>query len=404
MTTNFPIIKNLDHVSKAIAGRDEFIIAERDWGYVVNYLVNFEDTFPTPNTHDPELNEIYRIRRECRGIKFSKNGEILARPYHKFYNLGERPETLQNNIDWSQEFIILDKLDGSMIHPIVVDNQVVLCTKMGPTEVAMPVQHFAENKGYNNIYYLDFCYDLQKSGMTPIFEWTSRQQKIVVDYPNDNLVLTGVRENVTGKYKSYDQMLALAEPYNIPVVNMWDNQFNDIQSFVNRVRNMDNTEGFIIRFNNGYMLKVKADWYILRHKTKENITLEKNVLNYILSDAVDDILPLVSPEEANSLVNYQQSVLTHMKQKADDLNCVVIEAKDNLNNSKKRFALEYINNPKKRILDNEKGLLFKIWDGYDPYEVVKDYVKANLGSQSKVNNIRNLIGLKQWMSNNFDSE
>jgi hypothetical protein len=47
----------------------------------------------------------------------------------------------------------------------------------------------------------DFCYDCVIDGdMTPIFEWCSRNQRIVVDYPEDMLVLTAVRDNIEGVY------------------------------------------------------------------------------------------------------------------------------------------------------------------------------------------------------------
>jgi len=37
--------------------------------------------------------------------------------------------------------------------------------------------------------------------LTPIFEWCSRKQRIVIDYPEDKLVLLAVRENMSGKYR-----------------------------------------------------------------------------------------------------------------------------------------------------------------------------------------------------------
>ena len=46
MRYEFPEIRHLEDVRAAIEGRDEFIIAERDWGYVVNYMVNVTETFP----------------------------------------------------------------------------------------------------------------------------------------------------------------------------------------------------------------------------------------------------------------------------------------------------------------------------------------------------------------------
>ena len=81
MRYEFPKIEHLDDVRPAIEGRDEFIIAERDWGYVVNYMVNMVDTFP------PVEGELDAIRRECRGMLFYPDGRIMARRLHKFFNV-----------------------------------------------------------------------------------------------------------------------------------------------------------------------------------------------------------------------------------------------------------------------------------------------------------------------------
>ena len=125
MRYKFPVITDLSQVEAAIKGRDEFIIAEREFGVVVNYLVNFENTFPRMDTKDPELNELYALLRECRGIKFGPDGKLIARTLHKFFNLGERPETFTDNVDFEVPYVLFNKMDGSMIHPIVMDGQVV---------------------------------------------------------------------------------------------------------------------------------------------------------------------------------------------------------------------------------------------------------------------------------------
>jgi RNA ligase len=201
MNYQFPIIETIDDILPAIKGRDEFIIADRDDHLIANYLVNFADTFPNPaEVNDPVVARNYAIRRECRGITFDKkSGKIIRRVYHKFFNLNERPETSQNNVDFSQDHVVMTKLDGSMIAPFYSEGQLRFGTKMGITEVAGPAEKFA----YASRNYIDFSRNLIADGYTPIFEWTSRKQKIVIDYPEDNLVLTAVRHMITGEYVPY---------------------------------------------------------------------------------------------------------------------------------------------------------------------------------------------------------
>ena len=389
MRYKFPHITNLKQVEEAIKGRDEFIVAEREFGYVVNYLVNFEDTFPRLNTKDPALNALYAMRRECRGIKFDKDGEMLARTLHKFFNMGERPETEMQNVDFSEHYVILDKLDGSMVHPINYQNQVALCTKMGLTDYAAQAQTFIDG---SKIGYTDFCWNLMKEGFTPTFEWCTRQNRIVVDYPNDQLVLTAIRNMTTGNYVSTFVMDTRAEDFGVPVVGQWHDTIKDISSFVDQVKDLEDEEGYVIRFNDGHMLKIKNVWYLQLHKVKELLSFEKDVWALVLDNRQDDAKAVMEPEDKARLDAFADDLNKAIAEKADELKWIVIAAKDNLNDSKKRFAIEVV--PQHSSL--EKGLLFSIWDGKDPVEAVHDHIRKNIGSGTKVDEIRPLVGGIKW--------
>lgn len=390
MRYNFPHITNLSQVEEAIKGRDEFIIAEREFGYVVNYLVNFEDTFPRLNTKDEALNELYALRRECRGIKFDKDGKLIARTLHKFFNMNERAETEMQNVDFSDPFVILDKLDGSMIHPIRYKDQVALCTKMGLTDYSAQAQTFID--GHSSIQYNDFCWKMMMLGYTPTFEWLSRKNRIVIDHPVDQLVLIAIREMYTGSYREHDVMVLDAAPYNVPVVKKWQGDYDGIAEFVEHTRGLEDTEGYVIRFDDGHMLKQKADHYVALHKIKALLDYEKDVWALILDEKQDDLKSMMEDDDKARIDAFAEDLYKAINELAERLNWVVIAAKDNLNDSKKRFALEVV--PTHH--DLEKGLLFKIWDGADAVDVVKTYVRNNVGTSTKVDMIRSLLGDIKW--------
>ena len=72
-------IEHIDDILPHIEGKNEFKIHHHKEGYTtIDYM--FEDT----NTFDNE------VLLECRGIKFDADGKILARPLHKFLNLGQK--------------------------------------------------------------------------------------------------------------------------------------------------------------------------------------------------------------------------------------------------------------------------------------------------------------------------
>jgi len=89
MHYTFPTITHINDVLPAIQGRDEFIIARKDGYQVVNYAVAFEDTFPpvmtggdpTIQTLDDVYDEVAAVRRECRGLIFDDEGNLISRRY-----------------------------------------------------------------------------------------------------------------------------------------------------------------------------------------------------------------------------------------------------------------------------------------------------------------------------------
>lgn len=194
MNYEFPIIENINDVLPHIAGRPEFIVAEREYGIICNYMINMSDTFDMIDQNDLGG----AIRRECRGIKFYPSGKIAARPFFKFFNINEREETQANNVDWTKPYTIMEKRDGSMIHPMLIGNEVRWMSKMGLTSVSKQVEEYIEK----NLKYNDFATWCIKQNTTPIFEYTSPNNKIVVHYDKDDLVLLAVRHNITGEFLS----------------------------------------------------------------------------------------------------------------------------------------------------------------------------------------------------------
>jgi RNA ligase len=204
MKYQFEPASHISDYLAAIKDRSEFVVVEKDGGYtVINYLVQMADTFPDPETaSSPEERRNFILRRECRGIIFSTaTGHVIAKRLHKFFNVNEREETQVGKVDFSEPHVILEKLDGSMITPVWTTLGLRWGTKMGVTMVALPVEEFvAEHPEYVDL--AELCRD---NRLTPIFEWTSRKQTIVIDYPTDNLVLIAIRNNVTGEYLPYDE-------------------------------------------------------------------------------------------------------------------------------------------------------------------------------------------------------
>lgn len=385
MNYKFPVIENLEQVKKAVEGRDEFKITDKGDYTVVNYAVSFEKTFDIDG--DEDIDGL--IRRECRGLIFDKSGNLVSRPYHKFFNFGEREETLPENINFRMH-VILEKLDGSMIRPIPTEFGFRLATKAGITDVSMNAEVFIADKPQ----YARFISHCITRNLTPIFEWCSRKNRIVIDYPEDQLILTGLRNTKTGVYCKYSYLRPLAQNFKIPVVNKVPKNNEGLWGLVDRVRELKDEEGVIIRFDDGHMLKIKANDYVLRHRSKDAIAFEKNVLEVILNDAVDDLIPLLSDEDGDRLKEFQSKFWSGVEQCSDEMN-KLFDSGSTAYPDKKDFAVNFV---QRQILPIHAPIMYGMKQGKNSKVIICEMINKSLSSQTKIDDNRWLWSGHQWNS------
>lgn len=401
MNYEFPYITNITDVLPAIEGRDEFVVAEKEGYTVINYNVMMSDTFPdvlvrmgiagpewpdaTTLTYQTITDHNAAIRRECRGIIFdSKTGDIIRRPFHKFFNVNERDETQDHRVDLSRPHAILEKLDGSMIAPFIVNGQMIWGTKMGATDVAKPVEEFVE--AHPN--YRQFAKFVISRGYTPIFEWCSRKQRIVLDYKEDQLILTAIRDMTTGRYMSRDIMINTAELYFIPVVREWGNLQMDnktMRSFLEYVHDLEDLEGFVVRFDDGHMLKLKCHWYLQIHKAKEAILQDRNIVELILDEKLDDVKAHLPAEDRDRLTYFEAQINSRILDRRGHLSDAC--AREQAQGDRKHFAL----NRSQEYNSYSRAIIFALWDNnsYErSLELVRNTVRNNLSRTVKWEELR----------------
>jgi RNA ligase len=337
MNYTFPIIRHISDVLPHVEGRDEFVVAEREGYTVINYAVAMADTFDMyPAGYDGPLSTYDlggAMRRECRGLIFDRAGNIMSRPFHKFFNVNEREETQSHAIDMSQPHVIMEKMDGSMIRPILVDGYLRLATKMGVTEVAMQAESWlaAHSHTEHLKQWLRWCMGID---VTPIFEWVSPFNQIVLAYEEADLVLLAMRDNETGEYHMPD-----ACPFN--TVQQYGSVSGNLTDYIARQRGAEGREGDIIRFADGHMVKVKNDWYVRIHKTMDKIRYDRHIVELILNEEVDDAIPMLPQHEANRVREFERRFAERLHSLVESYeryyNTVVASGLD-----RKRYAQEWM--------------------------------------------------------------
>lgn len=390
MNYEFPIIKHLDDVRPAIEGRTDFVIAERDWGTVVCYIVAMSDTFPEiKNTNDA-------IRREARGLIFCKNtGRIVRRPLVKFFNILEKEETQLHNLDFSVNHTVQTKMDGSLISPFEVgygSGHIRWGTKMGITEVAMEAEVFvANNPNYQK--FAEWCI---QNDLTPIFEYTAPTNRIVLRYNEPMLTLLAVRHMITGEYVN----VKADEKFQIPVVETHDPIHNP-KEFMEYVRNLKNIEGFVVAWDNGYRVKIKTEEYVRIHKAKDAISFEKNVISMIVNGEVDDVKAMLPEEDRVRLEKFEAEFWHQFNHSVRRVQFLLDEHKKQTNGDRRDFAI----NRAPMIHAGRRQIIFACWDGEkNVRDCLLDLVKKKCYNQSQVDSVRWVFGANNfWNRSNVDA-
>lgn len=365
MNYDFPKIMHINDVLPAIKDSTEFIVVEKEGYQVINYVVMTPETFPemiTMTEDDDDdaydsvcwFNHDYAIRRECRGLIFDLAGKVINRRYHKFFNVNERPETAVAGIDWSEPHVILEKLDGSMVSPCYVNGVLRWMTKMGITDTSMEAEVFvATHPDYTELAHYYLSHDF-----TPIFEWCSNKNRIVLDYPVDRLVLTAIRDNHTGGYFSHDTLEMVAGRFGVDVVKGWTLTEGVVvhDALIENIRKQEGAEGVVVRFDTGHMVKVKSDWYVKIHKVKSLLGNERDVVALILNNQLDDLIPVLSKEDIEKVNLFAGRVLLAIDHIARKVEHDTKNIRNTMN--RKTFALEHASyfNPVIR------GMIFQFWD------------------------------------------
>jgi T4 RnlA family RNA ligase len=301
---------NLSDALEAIKNKSEFKHNIRGGYSVIDYFLTLPGTFLGKNDRET------LILKNLRGTCFDQDGLICSLALDKFHNLGECDGWHAEDIDFSEQFSVLEKLDGSMVRLVALGDGISsfdyrLGTRAGITEYSDMAERFVENSPLKQVY-VAFFRKCVKDNVTPIFEYTSRENQVVIDYPVAALTLLAVRDNISGAYCNYNE-LELYTSGLIPIVKEVLTNTSTIQEIAAAVKLWDDSEGVVITFDSGFRVKIKADQYVLLHRSIDVIQHEKNVLELILTNRLDDLLPLVSEDRKVRLVNYEKSVRDNIR-------------------------------------------------------------------------------------------
>lgn len=193
----------------------------------------------------------------CRGLITDLDGNVVCRPFPKFFNLGEHasPESTLPPINWRQEFYVSEKMDGSLgiAYPVP-----------GGYQIATRGSFVSEQatRGTAMLERLNPCFS---PGHTYLFEIIFPENRIVVDYGKQEcLVLLDVIDNETGIGLPRRALEIEADAIGCRITRHHRHQMAD--HLLNYSSDEPNREGVVVRFEDGMRIKIKFAEYCRLHK------------------------------------------------------------------------------------------------------------------------------------------
>jgi RNA ligase len=329
------------------------------------------------------------ITLNCRGLVLDNEGNVIAKPFPKFFNYEEhKPEDIPN-----EYFEVYEKMDGSLgiffyyeeelsderRYNIWFNNNYETGMERffdpnnlpdfddpyyEPTPKIKGEWHMATRGSFtseqaikgmeiaNKYNYNKICVP----GYTYLFEIIYPENRIVVDYgKEERLVLLGVM-NRRGEEFPYEEMVD--EGWDIVMkYKTWGEDWETLKKEISK----DN-EGYVIRFSGGMRMKIKGDEYVRLHRILTNFST-KDIWELLRNkEPLESFLERV-PDEFDAWVN---GVVRDLQTRYDNiLKDYRIIMDDIYDADKKVFAKRAKRYP-------HPSLLFALYDGKN--ESAYDYV------------------------------
>jgi RNA ligase len=290
----------------------------------------------------------------CRGLVTDNEGNIVAKPFDKFFNIEEGKYTPTEN------FEVYEKMDGSLGIVFWYEGQWILATR-GSFTSDQAIKGTEILKKYNT--------DIMFRHMTFCFEIIYPENRIVLDYGDDEkLVMLGAFDK---NGKEYD--VEMWREYGFDVVKKYDG-INDYKQLKEMVKN--DQEGFVVKFSNGNRIKVKGVEYLRLHKIMTNMSTTAVWECLKNGDDIETILKDVPDEFYEKIKSYVRDLRYSYFQISEDAGKKFDGKMYGKYNDKepitdrKEYAEWVFTQPK-----HLSGILFRMFDKKDYSEIIWNLIR-----------------------------
>ena len=228
------------------------------------------------------------VTLQCRGLVM-QGQEVIARPFRKFFNDTEHSD---GEIPWHLPCEVTEKMDGSLLIVFNFEGEWQYATRgsFGSPQAERGKQIFRRN----------YSEELLSPAFTYLFEVIFPENRIVLDYGcREDCVLLGVVNPKTGTELPLSATGGLTKVRQLPP----DADAKQLRTIIR-----DDEEGYVIRFENGFRVKVKGQRYMELHRMITGISSRSIWETLSQGKSFNELLDVV-PDEFGDWVRREKNLL-----------------------------------------------------------------------------------------------
>jgi hypothetical protein len=299
----------------------------------------------------------------CRGLVLDEDSNIVARPFGKFFNLGEVKKIPR------EPMVVTSKMDGSLGIIFEYKGDTHVCTRGS----------FTSEQSVKAAQMLTDVYFQLIPGTTILCEILYPENRIVVNYDFEGLIYLTTIDNATGQDIHPVRQVWHGErvretPYYTkhlydykkphPDQKHFTKHANNPRAFLNSLaaQNTPNAEGYVVRFESGLRVKVKFEDYVRLHRIISGLSPTRIWDSLRNGDDIETMIDGVPDETYNEVMETVTALQGAYKSVLLIAENVWLHRLDTVDRGK--LARYFIDS------DANESVLFAMLDGKDPSEII----------------------------------
>ena len=301
------------------------------------------------------------VTLSCRGLIINElTGEIVARPFKKFFNHDE-DNGIKYTIPKNEKPVVTIKYDGSLGILYRLNNEIRWATRGSfESEQAMIAQKIWDEK-YKKINI--------PNELTLLVEIIHPKTRVVVNYNGlEDLVVLAAINRFTGEEIPYRKLKNLAKEWGMPITEKINASLDELIEISKKLSY--NEEGFILHWEkSGLRLKVKGDKYLEVHRLLYGLSTKQKI-TYWVENKIQELIKQIPEEFRKEVEEFErkcEEIYRVIKEQVEDF----YELADK--SGRKEFAI-WTN---KYVHKNLHQFMFMKYDNKNIDFAIKNYILKN---------------------------